>query len=63
MKVVSETRMGPAYAIGDRMVRVVEKRQTISSGTGVVMSILPLGILISEGGCEYYYSLQSAPEP
>jgi hypothetical protein len=63
MKVVSETRMGPACAIGDRVVRVVEKRQTISSGTGVVMSILPLGILISEGGCEYYYSLQSAPEP
>jgi hypothetical protein len=63
MKVVSETRMGPACAIEGRMVRVVEKRQTISSGTGVVMSILPLGILISEGGCEYYYSLQSAPEP
>lgn len=63
MKVVSETRMGPAYAIGDRVVRVVEKRRTISSGTGVVMSILPLGILITEGGCEYYYSLQSAPEP
>lgn len=63
MRVVSKTRMGPAYAIGDRVVRVVEKRRTIFSGNGVVMSILPLGILISEGGCEYYYSLQSAHEP
>ena len=63
MRVVSETRMGPAYAIGDRVIRLVEKRRTISSGTGVVMSILPLGILISEGDCEYHYSLENVPKP
>lgn len=63
MRVVSETRMGPAYAIGDRVIRLVEKRRTISSGTGVVMSILPLGILISEGDYEYYYSLENVPKP
>lgn len=63
MRVRTETKLGASHTIGGRIIRLVEKRQIVSSGAGVFMSVLPLGILIAEEGCEYYYSLENAPEP
>ena len=57
MKVATETRTGPACMIGRRTIHVVEKRQTISSGTGVFLTAVPVGIWVTEEGVEYFYPL------
>ena len=62
MKVTTETRMGPACVIGQRTIRIVEKRQAISSGASFFLSSIPIGIWVTEGESEYYYSLSGTSE-